>query len=222
MSKKISIEVGHGGRDPGAVRGSILEKEINLTVALELDKILRQHGVQTLMSRTTDVDDPAREFYPKAVAFKPDVGIAIHTNAFNGTARGFEVFRNTNSFRSASNSLCAMIEAEVRALGQSSRGIKDSNFLMSNMQCPTAFLELGFLDNPIDFSGFDTPEKQRNFASAYARGVLRFLGIQWLSQRGYTVKDWFYNRKYQTGQEMVISPTLYTYSMRVILKMERS
>jgi N-acetylmuramoyl-L-alanine amidase len=177
--KKISIEVGHGGRDPGAVRGSILEKDINLVVALELDKQLKNHGVHTLMSRTADVDDPAREFYTRAIAFNPDIGIAIHTNAFNGTARGFEVFRNTNNFRDVSHSLCVMIEAEVRALGQSSRGVKDSPFIMSNLQCPTAFLELGFLDNPVDFAVFDTPEKQKKFATAYAKGILRFLGIKW-------------------------------------------
>jgi len=181
--KKISIEVGHGGSDPGAVSGEILEKDINLVVALELKKQLEKHGADVLISRRADVNDRAADFFKKAEVYKPDVGVSVHTNAFNGMARGFEVFRNTNSFKDASNSLCAAIETEVRALGQTSRGIKDSPFLMSGLRCPTAYLELGFLDNPADYSQFDTVEKQREFAIAYTKGILRFLGIEWREPR---------------------------------------
>jgi len=182
--KKVTIDVGHGGRDPGAVRGQIFEKHINLVVALELIRQLERHGVNVLPSRVTDVDDRSSDFFPKASAFNPDIGVSIHTNASHtGTARGFEAFRNTNSFKTQSNSLCAMIETEVRALGQTSRGIKDSPFLMSGLRCPTAFLELGFLDNPADYAQFDTEEKQRRFAVAYAKGILRFLGIAWQGEQ---------------------------------------
>ena len=175
--KKVSIEVGHGGSDPGAVSGNVLEKNINLVVALELERQLKNSGVDVLISRRADVNDKASEFFVKASNYAPDVGVSVHVNAFNGTARGFEVFRNTNSFQAASNSLCAMIEAEVRALGQTSRGIKPSPFLMSGLRCPTAYLELGFLDNPTDYAGFNTEAKQRAFGAAYAKGILKFLGI---------------------------------------------
>jgi len=82
-----------------------------------------------------------------------------------------------------------MIESQVKALGQSSRGVRDSPFLMSGLRCPTAYCELGFLDNPADYKQFDTPQKQRLFAAAYAKGVLAFLGIRWQTPRGYTIKD---------------------------------
>jgi N-acetylmuramoyl-L-alanine amidase len=177
-AKKVSVEIGHGGADPGAVRGNIREKDINLVVGLELKRILEQNGVSVLVNRTADVGFRVADFLARARSFNPDVGLSVHTNAFNGSARGFEVFRNTNSFRTPSNLLCATIEREVKRLGQSSRGIKDSPFMMSSLNCPTAYLELGFLDNPQDHRQFDTPEKQRSFADAYARGVLSYMGVE--------------------------------------------
>jgi len=182
-AKKVSIEVGHGGADAGAVNGSVREKDINLAVALELKKQLERHGIEVLISRTGDANDRAADFFPKAKAFAPDAGISVHANAFNGTAKGFEVYRSTGAFKTLSNLLCAYIEAEVKAIGQTSRGIKDSGFLMSTLPCPTAYCELGFLDNPDDYGKFDTPEKQRLFAKAYAKGILDYFGIDYIDSK---------------------------------------
>jgi len=180
--KKVSIEVGHGGPDPGAVRGDIYEKNINLVVGSELKRQLERHDVDVLINRTTDVGFKVAEFRAKAVEFNPDAGISVHTNAFNTTVKGFEVFRNTNAFKSPSTLLCAAIEREVKALGQTSRGIKDSPFMMSALSCPTAYCELGFLDNSADYQQFDTPEKQRAFATAYAKGILDYFGVDWINE----------------------------------------
>jgi len=177
MTKRISVEVGHGGADPGAVCGGVREKDINLTVALELKRELERYGMEVLISRENDVNDKAADFFTKAKAFSPDVHVSVHANIFNGTAKGFEVFRNTNSFKTLSNLLCSHIEAEVKALGQPSRGVKDSGFLMSSLSCPTAYCELGFIDNPDDYKRFDTAEKQKAFGRAYAKGVLKYLGV---------------------------------------------
>jgi N-acetylmuramoyl-L-alanine amidase len=180
--KKISIEVGHGGGDPGAVKGNVFEKNINLEVGLELKRHLERHGVSVLINRTTDTGFKVADFLAKAKIFSPDAGISVHANAFNGTAKGFEVFRNTNSFKTTSTLLCANIESQVKKLGQTSRGIKDSPFLMSSLSCPTAYCELGFLDNPADYSQFDTAVKQKSFAAAYAKGILEYLGIAWVNE----------------------------------------
>lgn len=182
VTKRVAIEVGHGGPDPGAVRGNILEKNINLVVGLELKRQLERHGVSVLINRTTDVGFRVAEFRAQVVSFAPDASVSVHTNAFNGTARGFEVYRNVNAYKITSNLLCGGIEREVKALGQTSRGIKDSPFLMSSLDCPTAYCELGFLDNPNDYAQFDTPEKQRRFAVAYAKGILDFLSVEWVDE----------------------------------------
>jgi len=181
-AKRISVEVGHGGADPGAVCGNVREKDINLTVALELKRQLERHGAEVLISRLEDVNDKAADFFPKAKAFCPDIGISVHANAFDGKAAGFEIFRSAGNFKTLSDSLCKRIESEVKALGQVSRGVKDSGFLMSSLPCPTAYCELGFLDSPEDYKKFDTPEKLRAFGKAYAKGILGYLGIDFIEE----------------------------------------
>ena len=59
---KIAIEVGHGGTDAGAVAGGFLEKNLNLTTALELKRQLERHGQTVLISRTTAVADRALNY----------------------------------------------------------------------------------------------------------------------------------------------------------------
>ncbi|MCL2071233.1 MAG: N-acetylmuramoyl-L-alanine amidase [Oscillospiraceae bacterium] len=182
-NKKVSIEIGHGGGDSGASHGNILEKDINLVVGLELNRQLRRHGVSVLINRTADVGFRVADFLARVRNFEPDVGISVHTNAFNGVAHGFEIFRNTNAFKATSNLLCAYIEREVKALGQVLRGVRDSPFMMSSLSCPTAYCEMGFLDNPDDYSQFSTVEGQKRFAVAYAKGILDYLGIEWADEK---------------------------------------
>ena len=51
----IILDAGHGGEDGGAIGvGGILEKDINLSVTLKTNAILRFFGYQTLLTRSED------------------------------------------------------------------------------------------------------------------------------------------------------------------------
>jgi N-acetylmuramoyl-L-alanine amidase len=201
---KISIETGHGGTDYGAVRGAVAEKDIALTVAAELKRILERHGQTVLISRETDINDRAAEFYAKASAFKPDVAVSVHVNAFDGTAKGFEVYyRNTNlakPYEEKSKRLCSAIEEEVLKLGGTSRGVKTADFIMLNLPCAGAYCELGFLDNPAEYTRFDTPEKQKKYAEAYAKGILKFADIKFTEENNADIVQKRENTSNVTGK----------------------
>ena len=64
MSKKVFLGIGHGGSDPGAVANGFEEKDLNLAIGLACRGELERHGVQVLMSRTKDENDPLAEEYP--------------------------------------------------------------------------------------------------------------------------------------------------------------
>ncbi len=70
--KKVFIGVGHGGKDPDAV-GYLVEKNVNLVEALACRDFLKAHGVQVLMSRTSDENDPLTEGIRECNAFNPDL-----------------------------------------------------------------------------------------------------------------------------------------------------
>ena len=179
---KVFIGVGHGGKDPGAVANGLREKDINLVMALEMAKILTRHGVEVALSRTADENDPLQEELAEAKAFAPDLAVEIHNNAGGGD--GFEVYVQTGVYASQSRKLAGLMEAQVKRIGQNSRGIKTRlmatgqdyfGWLRLN-QCPAVLCEGAFLDSK-DREIIDTEQEQQAFGQAYAKAVLEYLGI---------------------------------------------
>ena len=177
---KVFIGVGHGGKDPGAV-GYLVEKNVNLVEALACRDFLEAHGVQVLMSRTSDENDPLSEEIRECNAFNPDLAVDVHNNAENGD--GFEVYYFSGG--GTSKILAENIEAEVKAIGQNSRGCKtrinssgrDYYGFIRETKCPAVICEGCFVDNSMDAQIADTAEEQRAFGVAYAKGILKTLGI---------------------------------------------
>ena len=51
----IVVDAGHGGDDPGKIGiNDALEKDINLQIALKLQKLLEQNNIKVVMTRDTD------------------------------------------------------------------------------------------------------------------------------------------------------------------------
>ena len=178
---KVFLGVGHGGADPGAVSGSFKEKDMNLYMALACQRELERHGVTVKLSRTTDENDPLNEEVRECNAFAPDLAVDFHVNAGGGD--GFEVFHTLIGGKG--KTLAQNIEAEVVQLGQNSRGCKtrantngkDYYGFIRLTDCPAVICEIGFIDNSTDRSAFDTQAEWEAFGQAYARGILKTLGV---------------------------------------------
>lgn len=113
--KKIVIDAGHGGKDPGASIGKCKEKDIVLNVSLLLGKYIEQYieGVEVIYTRNTDVYIELNERANIANKAKADLFISIHANAAGSkSAYGAETFvLGTN--RSESNLKVAQLENSV-------------------------------------------------------------------------------------------------------------
>ncbi len=181
--KKVFIGVGHGGRDKGACANGLKESYVNLTMALELKKELERAGVIVGISRTNDVTEYVNQRINEANAFRPDLALDIHNNAGGGD--GFEVYRQTNSYSRNSIALAKNLESEVIKIGQNSRGVKtrllssgqDYFAFLRNVKAPTVLVEGAFLDTS-DYRAIDTISEQKAFGRAYAKAVLKTLGIK--------------------------------------------
>ena len=68
----IAIDAGHGDHDPGAIANGLQEKEINLAVALKVEKILKDKGYEVVMTRRDDTFLALKERVNVAVAKKAD------------------------------------------------------------------------------------------------------------------------------------------------------
>lgn len=180
MSKKVFIGVGHGGSDPGAV-GYIKEADVNLTMATACKEYLEANGVSVKMSRTKDENDPVSQEIKECNDFAPDLAVDVHNNAGGGD--GFEAIVSITG--EVGTTLAKNIEAEVKAIGQNSRGIKtrknssgkDYYGFIRSTKCPAVILEGVFVDNATDVKIADTVAEQKKFGVAYAKGILKTLGI---------------------------------------------
>lgn len=179
---KVFIGAGHGGIDPGAV-GYVREADVNLTVALELKRLLELAGVTVAISRTKDENDDLNEEIREANAFAPDLAIDVHNNAGGGD--GFEAYVQTNSYAEKSRGAAAAMEKQVKAMGQQSRGIKTRRNSSGTdwygfnrlVKAPAVIVEGFFVDNAKDAADFDTAAEQKKLARAYYLGILDYFGL---------------------------------------------
>ncbi|MGB2063390.1 MAG: N-acetylmuramoyl-L-alanine amidase, partial [Gammaproteobacteria bacterium] len=91
----VSIDAGHGGRDPGAVgTNNVLEKDINLLIAKELERTLRDvKGYKPVMIRNDDSFVDLNERYLRARREAADISISIHADGFRlSSVKGASVF----------------------------------------------------------------------------------------------------------------------------------
>jgi N-acetylmuramoyl-L-alanine amidase len=94
-ARRIVIDAGHGGHDPGTIgRGGLQEKDIVLDVALRLERLVRQElGAEVILTRSTDVFIPLEERTAIANQKEADLFVSIHVNASrNASARGIETY----------------------------------------------------------------------------------------------------------------------------------
>ena len=94
-ARRIVIDAGHGGHDPGTIgRGGLQEKDLVLDVALRVQRLVREElGAEVVMTRSTDVFIPLEERTAIANSREADLFLSIHANSSrNPRARGIETY----------------------------------------------------------------------------------------------------------------------------------
>jgi N-acetylmuramoyl-L-alanine amidase len=111
----VVLDPGHGGVDPGAVRGNYTEADLVLTFARELAEALRRTGrVDVVMTREADVFVPLPTRVTLARAASADALISIHADAVaEGRARGATAYTLSDTASDAASA--ALAEQHDRA-----------------------------------------------------------------------------------------------------------
>ena len=188
---KITLDPGHGGRDPGSSGPTgYVEKNGTLAIALACRDVLQAAGVGVVMTRATDRDlSPEGSSYSQAQDLsaraeiannaRADYFVSIHTNAASTRdAHGTETFYypgGTEGERLARS----VQSAVVTALGTYDRGVKTANFaVLRQTTMPAALVEIAFGSNPGEEAKLKDPAFLRRAGQAVARGVLDYLGVR--------------------------------------------
>lgn len=190
----IVVDAGHGGEDGGAVGvNGVLEKEINLAIALELEKNLKQNNFDVIMIRDSDtsvgdqslgtISERKRSDTKARVRAVEEAGdcvlISIHQNHFSESKySGAQVFYSGNNPQSAElaeavrqNIVSSLQPENRRENKQADSGI----YLLKNCQVPAILVECGFLSNPGETELLCTESYQKDMAAAIYNGLIDYL-----------------------------------------------
>ncbi len=180
----IVIDPGHGGSDPGSVRGNVREAQLTLDMAKRLRDVLVARGWQVIMTRTTDVDvykpnDSAHEELQARDDVANNAGarlfVSIHVNAFiNAGPRG------TTTYYSKPDDIPlaqAVQSGFAAALGTKDDGtVKSHLYVTLHAAMPAILVETAFLSNPDDLAKLTSSDWREKLATAIADGIKNYAG----------------------------------------------
>lgn len=190
----IIVDAGHGGEDGGAVGvDGVLEKDINLSIALELEKCLKQNQFEVVMVRDSDVSVGDQSLDTIAQRKRSDtkarlrtveeagecILISIHQNHFSESKySGAQVFYSPNRPESAelAEAIRQSIVGSLQPENRRENKPADKNiYLMYNCPVPGVLVECGFLSNPEEAGKLAQERYQRDMAAAIYNGLIGYL-----------------------------------------------
>ncbi|MCY9017273.1 N-acetylmuramoyl-L-alanine amidase [Priestia megaterium] len=185
--KKIYEDAGHGlPNDPGAVGNGLKECEVVLTIQELFNAYLvaNYEGFEIKSTRTDNktflaLSERARQ----ANRWNADVFISFHINsAANEKATGYEDFIYKHASlgsKSLQNTVHEQVLPVIKKHNVTNRGKKTANYAVLRMtNMPAILTETLFISNPKDAQNLKSIEFLKDFASAYAEGVAKFLSLK--------------------------------------------
>lgn len=173
--RRIVIDPGHGGRDPGAVGRVLKEKEVNLDVAQRVASKLMARGVQTTLTRETDVFIELLERPRMANRIGAELFVSIHANAMprRNTGRGIETYY----YNAYSKCLGLIMQTQlVHKLGRRDNGLRRANFaVIRETRMPGVLVELMYLNNDEEEALLARPEVREAAADAIVEGLRQYV-----------------------------------------------
>ncbi len=180
--KKIMIDAGHGGSDAGAVRGKTLEKDINLAIALKVQKYLESAGAIVVQTR---VDDNALGrtknddmYIRKNLGSQEDLDviISIHQNTSpSGSSHGAEIYYYIKSEDGKMLAESIKSGLKIGIGGENIRAIKGQDFhMLRRTKATSVLLECGFMTNSNELGNLKYEKYQEKIAYGIYIGLIDY------------------------------------------------
>ncbi len=186
-NKRVVVDAGHGGTDPGAVYGNKKEKDFNLQAANYIYERLNELGVPVAITRIDDEDIGRNERLRRMLnSFGNDSDVIILSNHINaGGGEGAEVVYSLRN----DDTLSKMILDEIGNKGQIERRVyqrrlpenpsKDYYYIMRETPNTEAVLiEYGFIDNPKDL--YKLENNLYDYAEGVVKAVANYIGVPYI------------------------------------------
>ncbi|MFY1825600.1 N-acetylmuramoyl-L-alanine amidase [Myxococcus fulvus] len=146
--RRVIIDPGHGGHDTGAIgKEGTREKEVALSISLKLADLLREKGLEVVLTREDDRFIRLEDRAKFANTERGDLFISVHCNAATSRKlRGIETYTlNTSADRYS-------IRLAARENASSEKGISDLQFILADLATKANTEESSRLANQVQRS----------------------------------------------------------------------
>lgn len=181
-NRVIVLDPGHGSPQAGAFYYGVREADVNLAVALLLQKKLADAGGTVVLTRSTDAllavaaAAPAVELQARvdvAKAADADIFVSLHANAHDkaetaGIITFYPPGRPTELARAIQDGL-------VWETGAVNKGVRPANFyVLRQSDVPAVLVEMGFLTNGAENARLADPDYQEQLAAGIFKGIVSY------------------------------------------------
>lgn len=171
----IVIDPGHGGADPGALGpGKVTEKQVNLGLALALQKALTAKRFNAILTRSVDSEVYLAPRLALIDRHKADLFVSLHANSHvTPDSAGVETYWR----ESVSQPLASAVQKQVTTiLNRPDRGVKQERlYVIRHPRVPSILLETGFISNPFEEMLLADRDFQTQAARAIVTGIESYL-----------------------------------------------
>ncbi len=180
--KKLVIDLGHGGYDPGAVgKNGTKESDVVLSIGKYLEYLLKDIDLDVRFTRISDKYVSLSERVKFSNSFKADYFLSIHVNScVDKSVRGVEVWQYSDrdtKFNEFSKSLCKDISGifSIR-----NRGVKISKslYVLKKTSMKASLLEVDFISNEFCENDLRNEDNIKAIAMVIKDNVLKLFDIK--------------------------------------------
>lgn len=180
--KVVVIDAGHGGKQPGAVKNDISEKDLNLQIVLQLKEMLDkvdESKLKVFYTRLDDTNPTLQDRAGMANQLNADLFISVHNNSsstgkfsdLNGTMVLYSPDANDSSSKRLAQ-IC--LENVTKSAGSTDRGLVkgDNIYIVRASEVPVALIEVGYMTNLEELNNLCMPAYQKKVAQGIYNAIM--------------------------------------------------
>ena len=180
--RKLVIDLGHGGYDPGAVgKGGTKESDVVLKIGKYLESMLKEVDLDVRFTRLSDKYVSLGDRVEFANNFGADYFLSIHINsASDSSVRGVEVWQYNNDDKYL-NEFCSSLCNEISGIFNiRNRGVKLSKglYVLKNTSMKSALLEVDFISNSFCEKDLNNDDNLKSIARVIKDNLLKLYNIE--------------------------------------------
>jgi len=181
--KKLILDAGHGGSDPGATSKGLKEKDFTRQIVQRIKEKLSVYNVQVLETRCNDEKVTLEERCRMANLLNADLFVSVHINA--GGGMGYESYIHRTVSNDIKHKRMQTYFHNQKVFKD--RGKKSANFqVLRDTKMSAILTENGFIDNENDVQVLRT--KIDEIADYHVYGIVKTLELQEVDQTVYYIK----------------------------------